>query len=48
MDLDTLQDILIRISLLVTDFPAIQELDLNPVKGYGKDIFTVDARILVD
>jgi acetyltransferase len=48
MDLDTLRDILIRISLLVTDFPSIQELDLNPVKGYGKDIFTVDARILVD
>jgi len=48
MDLDTLRDILIRISLLVTDFPSIQELDLNPVKGYGKDIFTVDARVLVD
>ncbi len=48
MDLDTLRDILIRIGLLVTDFPAIQELDLNPVKGYGKDIFTVDARVLVD
>ncbi len=48
MDLDTLRDILIRIGLLVTDFPEIQELDLNPVKGYGKDIFTVDARILVD
>lgn len=48
MDLETLRDILIRISLLVNDFPSIQELDLNPVKGYGKDIFTVDARILVD
>jgi acetyltransferase len=48
MYLETLQDILIRISLLVTDFPSIRELDLNPVKGYGKDIFTVDARILVD
>lgn len=48
MDLGTLRDILIRIGLLVTDFPAIQELDLNPVKGYGKDIFTVDARVLVD
>lgn len=48
MYLVTLQDILIRISLLVTDFPSIRELDLNPVKGYGKDIFTVDARVLVD
>ncbi|NMB54790.1 MAG: CoA-binding protein [Leptolinea sp.] len=48
MDFETLRDILVRIGLLVTDFPAIQELDLNPVKGYGKDIFTVDARILVD
>jgi len=48
MDLETLQDILVRIGLLVTDFPSIRELDLNPVKGYGKDIFTVDARIIVD
>jgi len=48
MDFETLRDILVRIGLLVTDFPAIQELDLNPVKGYSKDIFTVDARILVD
>jgi len=48
MDLETLQDILVRIGLLVTDFPSIRELDLNPVKGFGKDIFTVDARIIVD
>ncbi|MEI8132215.1 MAG: acetate--CoA ligase family protein [Leptolinea sp.] len=48
MDMDILQETLIRISLLVTDFPSIRELDLNPVKGYGKEIFTVDARILVD
>jgi len=48
MDLAVLRETLIRISLLVTDFPSIQELDLNPVKGYGTDIFTVDARILVD
>jgi acetyltransferase len=43
-----LRETLIRISLLVTDFPSIQELDLNPVKGYGTEIFSVDARILVD
>ena len=48
MDVDTLADALIRVAKLVTDFPQIREMDLNPVKGYGTDLYAVDARIIVD
>ena len=39
---------LIRVAKLVTDFPQIREMDLNPVKGFGTDLCAVDARIIVD
>lgn len=48
MDVDVLADALTRIARLVTDFPQIREMDLNPVKGYGSDLYAVDARIIVD
>ncbi len=47
VDIDTLADIIARVGMLMTDFPQIKELDLNPVKGYGKDLYVVDARIIV-
>jgi len=33
---------------LVSDFPEIAELDLNPVKGYGSELYAIDARIIVE
>ncbi len=48
MDIEMLADWLIRVGLLVTDFPLIREMDLNPVKGFGSDLYAVDARIIVD
>ncbi|MFH1515013.1 MAG: acetate--CoA ligase family protein [bacterium] len=46
-DIDSLIDILLRISQLATDFPQISELDMNPVfsyeAGYGSKV--VDVRI---
>lgn len=47
MDLAVLQDLVLRVSLLVSHFPQIKEMDLNPVKGYGSDLYVVDARIIV-
>lgn len=47
MDLEILADWLLRIGRLVTDFPQIQEMDLNPVKGTGCNLYVVDARIIV-
>ncbi len=37
-----------RISSLVTDFPVIREIDLNPLKGFGDELFAVDARIILE
>ena len=48
MDIDVLIEMLIRTALLVSDFPSIREMDLNPVKGSGAELYAVDARIIVD
>lgn len=40
-------EIILRISMLTTDFPAIRELDLNPLFASGDEIRVVDARIII-
>lgn len=40
-------EIMQRISALVTDFPVIKELDLNPILAYEKEVWAVDARIIL-
>jgi acetyltransferase len=42
-----IEEILIRLSLLVTDFPEIWELDINPLVVKGDTIMAVDARVVV-
>lgn len=42
-----LEEILIRLSQLVTDFPEIEELDMNPVLVLGDEVRAVDARVLL-
>lgn len=44
---DGVIDIIRRASQLVTDFPIIQEMDLNPVIAYEDSNFVVDARIKI-
>jgi acetyl coenzyme A synthetase (ADP forming)-like protein len=46
-DIPALQDLLARVSQLVTDVPELMEMDLNPVKilAPGKGCVVVDARI---
>lgn len=46
VSLEVLADYIARLSLLVHNFVQIEEIDLNPVKGYGKELFVVDARII--
>lgn len=43
-----LADYLVRMAKLVTDFPQIGEIDLNPIKGTGNDLYAVDSRIIID
>ena len=48
MDIDVLADNVCRLGRLVSDFPQIKELDLNPIKGTGDKLYAVDARIIVE
>ncbi|MFV0438009.1 MAG: acetate--CoA ligase family protein, partial [Desulfopila sp.] len=47
MNVAILAEIIQRMGQLVTDFPQIGEIDLNPVKGTGDNLWAVDARIIV-
>lgn len=47
IDKDKVIELLLRVSQLVTDFPAIKELDLNPIFAYEDQCLAVDARILL-
>ena len=50
VDLDSIADGLQRISQIGTDFPQIQELDINPyiVGPVGSDAFVADARMTLN
>jgi acetyltransferase len=47
-DLGALEEILVRLSQLVTDFPEIAELDINPLLLSNGRPIGVDARILLE
>ena len=44
---DGVIEIIQRVSQLVTDFPLIQEMDLNPIIAFEKNNFVVDVRIKI-
>ena len=46
-DMQRLEDMIIRLSQLLIDFPAIAELDMNPVLIKDGNPVAVDARILI-
>jgi acetyl coenzyme A synthetase (ADP forming)-like protein len=48
VDRDALASIIERVSQLVSDFPEISEIDLNPVFATPSGATAVDVRILVD
>jgi len=48
VDADKLADLIHRVSDLVTDFPQLAEIDLNPVLATPSGATAVDVRILVD
>src|SRR3954451_20779997 len=45
---EALTSTIVRVSQLVSDFPEISELDLNPVFATAKDATAADVRIVVD
>ena len=47
VDLTWLEEILIRLSQLVTDFPEIEEIDINPMIVTPNDVYATNPRILL-
>jgi acetyltransferase len=47
IDLNKIVNILLRVSEMVCELPAINEMDINPIIVNDKDIIAVDARIIV-
>lgn len=47
-NLELIEEILIRISQLVTDFSEIKELDINPLMIIEDKAYAADARILIE
>src|SRR3954447_7287855 len=45
---DALADVIVNVSELISDFPAIAEMDLNPVFATPKGAIAADVRIVVD
>jgi acetyl coenzyme A synthetase (ADP forming)-like protein len=45
---NAIADIIVNVSKLITDFPEISEMDLNPVFATKKDAIAADVRIVVD
>lgn len=45
---ELLEEILVKISQLVTDFPEIDEMDINPLIADENSVVAVDARIVID
>jgi acyl-CoA synthetase (NDP forming) len=48
VDREALADIIVKVSQLVSGFPEISELDLNPVFATARDATAADVRIVVD
>jgi acyl-CoA synthetase (NDP forming) len=48
-DIESIQNMLLRLSQLVTDFPEITEADINPVFAYptGEGCVALDVKLVV-
>lgn len=47
VNIEALETLLTRFSLLLVDFPEIQEIDLNPVLAMPERVLALDARLLL-
>jgi acetyl coenzyme A synthetase (ADP forming)-like protein len=48
VDRGRLEAVILRVSQLMTDFPAIAELDLNPVLAFADRVVAVDCRVVLE
>ena len=47
-NLRVLEEVLVKVSNLITDFPEIKELDINPLAVTGDSAIALDARVILD
>ncbi|MFO7967625.1 MAG: acetate--CoA ligase family protein [Archaeoglobaceae archaeon] len=45
-DIDSLVDVLLKVSRLSVDFPDIMEMDINPIKVFEKGYYAIDFKII--
>lgn len=48
VNMDQLEELILRLAQLMVDFPEIKELDMNPVIVKNSELFAIDARILLE
>ena len=48
VDIEAIVECILRVSALVTDFPRIRELDINPLVVMSRGTFALDARIIFE
>ena len=48
IDLEHLEDLLLKLSAFIAENPEIKEMDINPLIAYKKGSIAVDARIILD
>jgi acetyltransferase len=47
VDIDKLIEVLLRVSELACEIPAVRELDINPLLSDGQGVIALDARVVV-
>ncbi len=47
-NIQLLEEILVRFSQMLVDYPQLKEVDINPLFVNGKEAFALDARIVID
>jgi len=47
IDKEAVINLIQRVSLLLTDLPMIQEMDMNPIMAFADGVFAVDGRIRI-
>jgi acyl-CoA synthetase (NDP forming) len=47
VDIDALEDLLLRVGRLAEDVPEVAEMDLNPVVATEKGVIAVDVKVRV-
>jgi acyl-CoA synthetase (NDP forming) len=48
VDIEYLEEVLMKLSAFIEENPEIMEMDINPILAYKKGAVAVDARIILD